>query len=176
MAERLDEALVESSLQALPHWTGDTASISRDVPVVGAEADELVRSMTEAGDAMDHHVDVERTDAGLRLVLSTHSAGGVTELDIAMASRIEDLVAQATGEPAEHVQHSIPAPPDEGEEPRSGPDVGRLHGEDAGEPLIGAASAGAGGPAVPLPSDEPYQPEPGVAQEQERPTVEDPDL
>jgi 4a-hydroxytetrahydrobiopterin dehydratase len=173
MPERLDGALVESSLQALPHWTGDTASISRIVQVVGSEADELLRSMAEAGDAMDHHVDTERTDTGLRIVLSTHSAGGVTELDIAMASRIEDLVAQATGVPAEHVQHSAPVPPEE--ESRARDRAGHLPGEEAGEPLIGAASAGSGGPAVPLPSAEPYQPEPGVAQEQEQPTVDDPD-
>jgi 4a-hydroxytetrahydrobiopterin dehydratase len=169
MPERLDQALVESTLRALPQWTGDTESISRTVPVVGPEADQLLQSMAEVGDAMDHHVDAERTDTGLRIVLTTHSAGGVTELDISMASRIEDLVAAATGEPAVHVQHSVPAPD---EEPPADDDAGR--GEDTG-PLIGAASAGSGGPAVPLPSDEPFQPEPGVAAEQERPTVDEPE-
>ena len=42
MPERLDQALVESSLRALPEWTGDVTSISRTVSVTDAQADELL--------------------------------------------------------------------------------------------------------------------------------------
>ncbi len=110
MPDRLDQAIVDSSLQALPEWTGDTLSISRTVPVTPDEADRLVASLDESARAMNHDPEVERGDGELRIVLTTHSAGGVTALDIAMASHINDLVAQATGGPAEHVHHAAPEP------------------------------------------------------------------
>ncbi len=169
MTDRLDEPLVTSSLKVLPHWTGDSTRISRSVLIAGTEAEQFLRALAESADAMNHHPEVEEGDGRLRISLSTHSAGGVTALDIAMASHIDDLVAQATGEPVERIHDAAPAPP---EDDSHGRNVLRPPNRDDEEPLIGAASGGAGGPAVALPSDEPGQPEPGVAEEQERPTVE----
>jgi 4a-hydroxytetrahydrobiopterin dehydratase len=108
MPERLDQALVESSLRALPEWTGDVTSISRTVSVTDAQADELLASLAESARAMNHDPDIDRTEGQLRIDLTTHSAGGVTSLDIAMASHINDLVAQATGGPAEHIPEVEP--------------------------------------------------------------------
>lgn len=102
MPERLDQKLVESSLRALPEWSGDTTAISRTVSVTDAQAEELLGSLAESARAMNHDPDIERSDGSLRIDLTTHSAGGVTALDIAMASHINDLVAHATGGPAEH--------------------------------------------------------------------------
>ena len=59
---------------------------------------------------MNHDPDLDRTEGQLRIDLTTHSAGGVTSLDIAMASHINDLVAQATGGPAEHIPAVEPEP------------------------------------------------------------------
>ena len=106
MPDRLDEALVESSLQALPHWSGGTAGIHRTVQATGAQADELVRLLAESAEAMGHQPQVVRTGTEVQIVLGTTSEGGVTSLDIAMASLIEDMVAQATGVPAEHIHHT----------------------------------------------------------------------
>ena len=107
---RLDQALVESSLQALPHWSGDTESISRTVPVTAGQAEQLLEAVATSAKAMNHDPEVEQTEGQVRFALTTHSAGGVTALDIAMASHINDLVAQATGVPAEHPQHAVPYP------------------------------------------------------------------
>jgi len=112
MPDRLDQALVESSLKALPHWSGDSESISWTVPVTAQQADELLAAVAESARAMNHDPDIERGEGQLRFVLTTHSSGGVTAMDIAMASRIDDLVAQATGIPAEHAHHAV-ADPDE---------------------------------------------------------------
>ena len=108
--DRLSPDLVQSSLQALPHWGGDADSISSTVPVTDAQADGLLAAVAESARAMNHDPDVERTPGELRIDLTTHSAGGVTALDIAMASHINDLVAHATGGPAEHVSHEVPEP------------------------------------------------------------------
>jgi 4a-hydroxytetrahydrobiopterin dehydratase len=122
MPDRLDQALVESSLEALPHWSGDTESISWTVPVTAQQADELLAAVAESAQAMNHDPDIERSAGHVRFVLTTHSAGGVTAMDIAMASRIDDLVAQATGIPAEHAHHSVAAPTEpDGAEPGSKP-------------------------------------------------------
>jgi 4a-hydroxytetrahydrobiopterin dehydratase len=110
MPERLDQALVESSLRALPDWTGDVTSISRTVSVTDAQADELLVMLAQSARAMNHDPDLDRTEGQLRIDLTTHSAGGVTSLDIAMASHINDLVAQATGGPAEHIPAVEPEP------------------------------------------------------------------
>jgi 4a-hydroxytetrahydrobiopterin dehydratase len=104
---RLDQALVESSLQALPQWSGDTESISRTVPVTAGQADQLLEAVAASAKAMNHDPAVEQTEGQVRFVLTTHSAGGVTALDVAMASHINDLVAQATGVPAEHPQRAV---------------------------------------------------------------------
>src|SRR6266571_3042367 len=86
MTDRLDEPLVTSSLKVLPHWTGDSTRISRSVLIAGTEAEQFLRALAESADAMNHHPEVEQGDGRLRISLSTHSAGGVTALDIAMAS------------------------------------------------------------------------------------------
>ena len=69
-----------AALSGLPAWSGDLRRISRPgslTPEVAAAADEL-----------DHHPVVE----GDRLVLWTHVRGCVTELDVALARRIDELL------------------------------------------------------------------------------------
>jgi 4a-hydroxytetrahydrobiopterin dehydratase len=105
MTDRLSPELVDSSLEALPHWSGDSTGIARTVEASPDDQTTFLASLAESATAMDHHPDVEHVGPDLRIVLTTHSAGGVTSQDIAMASVIEDLLAGATGEPAEHVHH-----------------------------------------------------------------------
>ena len=107
MPDRLDDVLVEDALQGLPSWSGDSRTITRSVDVSGPMADELVNRVAQTAEAMDHHPEVQITPAGLVFVLSTHSAEGVTVLDIALASTIEDLVSATTGQPAQHGEQDI---------------------------------------------------------------------
>jgi 4a-hydroxytetrahydrobiopterin dehydratase len=107
MPDRLDDVLVKDALHGLPAWTGDSRAITRTVEVDSAKADELVSAVAKTAEAMDHHPEVQITPAGLVFVLSTHSAEGVTVLDIALASTIEDLVSATTGQPAQHGEQDI---------------------------------------------------------------------
>jgi 4a-hydroxytetrahydrobiopterin dehydratase len=91
MATLLDEPLLQETLEALPGWTGDRTHISRDVHLPPAKDAALRAQVEQDADAMDHHPEVTRVDGGTRFVLSTHSEGGVTELDVALASRISDI-------------------------------------------------------------------------------------
>jgi 4a-hydroxytetrahydrobiopterin dehydratase len=90
MATLLDDGLVADAMTNLPDWTGDASRISRTVEV--DDPDALVAAVSEDADALDHHPVVDRNGAAVTFTLWTHSMGGVTELDIALASRINDHV------------------------------------------------------------------------------------
>jgi 4a-hydroxytetrahydrobiopterin dehydratase len=115
MATLLDDRLVADAMTNLDDWTGDATRISRTVRV--DDVDRLLAAVAEAADAADHHPEVQRDGDSVTFVLWTHSAGGVTELDIALASRIDDLVL--AGEDKERGPHGrvrsvAGAPTDEG--------------------------------------------------------------
>jgi 4a-hydroxytetrahydrobiopterin dehydratase len=103
--DRLAPDLVADALTALPAWSGDASAIERTVEVDDEAAQQLTASVAELGDSLRHHAHVERDAGAMRLVLRSDDAGGVTAVDVAMASRIDDLVADATGVPAEHPHH-----------------------------------------------------------------------
>ena len=42
---------------------------------------------------MDHHPDIDIRWRTLHLTLTTHSAGGVTQLDVELAHRIDEIAA-----------------------------------------------------------------------------------
>jgi len=90
MATLLDDNLVADALTGLSEWTGTHDRISRTVTVEDTES--LLTAVNEAADSLDHHPEISRDGNAVTFTLWTHSAGGVTELDIALASRIDDLV------------------------------------------------------------------------------------
>ena len=53
---------------------------------------ELRRQVSVDAGTMGHDPEVEAIDGGTRYTLTTHDEGGVTELDVMMASHISDLV------------------------------------------------------------------------------------
>ena len=97
MPTLLDDRLVADALTALTGWSGDAKRIVRTVPVSGAAAEELLAEVAQAADAMNHHPEVDRSGEAIVFGLRTHSAGGVTEYDIALVSRIDDLISKVTG-------------------------------------------------------------------------------
>jgi 4a-hydroxytetrahydrobiopterin dehydratase len=115
MATLLDDQLVTDAMENLDEWSGDAQRISRTVHI--DDVDGLLAAVAEAADAMDHHPQIERDGDAVTFVLWTHSAGGVTELDIALAARINDLVlaVQHVQRDAQGNLHSVVgAPTDEG--------------------------------------------------------------
>ena len=94
MAEPLDDVALAALGQRLPGWTVEGGSLVRDVeaPTFPA-AIEWVVMIAQAAESMDHHPDIDIRWRRLHLVLSTHSVGGrVTELDVALAERIDAIV------------------------------------------------------------------------------------
>ncbi|MCW2610416.1 MAG: 4a-hydroxytetrahydrobiopterin dehydratase [Actinomycetota bacterium] len=98
MPTLLDAALVGDALTRLTGWRGDTRGISRTLSLTDAQYGDFLERVKVTSDAMNHHADIARTGDEVVISLVTHSAGGVTEYDIALASRINDLARIARGE------------------------------------------------------------------------------
>jgi 4a-hydroxytetrahydrobiopterin dehydratase len=96
--DRYDAEQLAAELGRLPHWTGDTARISRTV-LLPAELDAVVRQRVMAvADEVDHHPVIEDVPGGSRYVLWTHVRDGVTELDIDLAGRIDVVLDRTINE------------------------------------------------------------------------------
>jgi 4a-hydroxytetrahydrobiopterin dehydratase len=82
-------------LQRLPDWslTTDGRGIRRELRMRDFDAAvELITRVARLAGEADHHPDIHLTDyRSLRLELSTHSAGGLTEKDFLLASQIDAL-------------------------------------------------------------------------------------
>jgi pterin-4a-carbinolamine dehydratase len=157
MPTRLTDALVTDALSALFDWTGDSTAISRTVALSPREAEELLRAVTETAESMRHRAGVLRAAGSVTFQLSTPAVGGVTVLDIMMASRIDDLVGMVTGQPVRHRYHRVLSV---ARDQTTGTEA-----DDLDEGILGVPSA-RGGIVGPMPSDEPGDPEPGVAERQ----------
>jgi 4a-hydroxytetrahydrobiopterin dehydratase len=96
MTTLLTAAEMAAGLAELPGWSGDSAGIERalSAPTV-LDGIRLVDAVAAAAEAADHHPDIDIRWRTVTFRLSTHSKGGVTDLDIALASEINRLAAGA---------------------------------------------------------------------------------
>ena len=90
---RLSDADIEERLAA-SEWRREGDSIVRDVERDGfTAAMALANAVAEAANAANHHPDIlVHGYKHVRLTLSTHSAGGITENDFALAGMIDGLI------------------------------------------------------------------------------------
>ena len=90
---RLSPDELSAALHDLPHWSGDGDGIRRTVELPSfREAVAAIVSIADVAEELDHHPDVDLRWRTLHLTLATHSAGGVTELDLGLARRIDALL------------------------------------------------------------------------------------
>ncbi len=90
---RLSPDELAVALSGLPLWSGDGEGIRRSVELPGfPDAVAALVRMAFVAEQLDHHPDVDLRWRTLHLTLVTHSAGGVTELDLELARRIDALL------------------------------------------------------------------------------------
>ncbi len=96
MSRPLNAEEIDRQLAELPGWEGDAAGVRRTytAPAFLAGVD-IVREVAVAAEEMDHHPDIDIRWRSLTFFLVTHSAGGVTQLDIELAHRIHDTATRA---------------------------------------------------------------------------------
>lgn len=95
MAKVLTAEAIEEALTSLDGWSGDAHAITRTVTAASfRQAVELVDAVAVAAEKVDHHPDIDIRYRTVTFRLCTHSADGVTALDIDLAERIDSLVAE----------------------------------------------------------------------------------
>ncbi|CAM3184788.1 4a-hydroxytetrahydrobiopterin dehydratase [Prescottella defluvii] len=96
MAELLSDTEIDSALTNLPTWRRDGDTLVRTVESASFPAAiALVDRVAEAAESMNHHPDIDIRWRRVTYSLATHSAGGLTSLDLELARRIDDLAASA---------------------------------------------------------------------------------
>jgi len=88
----LSEEEIRTGLRDLPGWeaTGDAVAKEFKLPTFRDAVAFVVRLSYEA-EARNHHPDVDLRYNKVKIVLSTHSEGGVTAKDLDLASAIDEV-------------------------------------------------------------------------------------
>lgn len=85
---------IASSLGGLDGWVYDGSVIAKEYrwPAF-ADAVSFVVRVAFAAESRNHHPDIDVRYNRVRLALATHSQGGVTDLDVELATEIERLAS-----------------------------------------------------------------------------------
>jgi len=97
MAELLDADSVRNAVAVLDGWEGGPDAIVRTVGLRSFPAAiAVVDRGAKVAENLDHHPDIYMRWRTLTFRCVTHSAGGVTMRDIALANRIDRILADAS--------------------------------------------------------------------------------
>jgi 4a-hydroxytetrahydrobiopterin dehydratase len=93
MSELLEEDELNSALRKSPEWEAEKKYIVRDFEFEEfMDGIDFVNSVSEIAEEAQHHPDITIKHTKVTLKLTTHDVGGVTDLDIELAQRIDNLV------------------------------------------------------------------------------------
>lgn len=88
----LSESEISAALATLPAWELADGRLTRQYRLAGfPEAVAFVVRLSYAAEAADHHPDLEIRYDRVRVTLSTHSEGGITAKDVALARIVDAL-------------------------------------------------------------------------------------
>jgi 4a-hydroxytetrahydrobiopterin dehydratase len=97
-SQLLSPRQVEEQLAGLPQWKLDGGAITRQLVFRNfREAIAFLTLIAFDAEEADHHPDVTIQYKRLNLSLSTHSAGGLTEKDFALAKKIDEAFRNGLG-------------------------------------------------------------------------------
>ena len=92
MSNVLTASEIEAALQNLPGWARHGSSIERVFQFNNfREAMEFVNKIAAAAEAANHHPDITINYSKVTLTLFSHDSGGVTQRDIRMAGKINEV-------------------------------------------------------------------------------------
>ena len=92
MSTILTRAELLELLQSLTGWTLSGNAIERTFEFSNfVEAMEFANRIAEAAEAVNHHPDITINYNKVKLALSSHDSGGVTQRDVRMASKINEI-------------------------------------------------------------------------------------
>ncbi len=86
---------IQKMTSDVPQWTLRESAIQREFQFGDfRSAIEFVNRVADLAEEEDHHPDILVFYSKVRLVLSTHKAGGLSQKDFAMARKIDRLTQQ----------------------------------------------------------------------------------
>lgn len=95
MTERLTHDEIDTALAALQGWRREDDCLTKDIPVTPDSYGWLSEAVHNEAAGLGRAPEIQRTDDGLRLRLSTREAGGVTAQDVELAARIDQVLSGA---------------------------------------------------------------------------------
>lgn len=89
----LQDKVLVAALDFLPGWTKDGNGLVKNFKFQNfREAMSAMLSISYEAEAINHHPEWSNVYNKLSIRLSTHDAGGITEKDIELAKRIENVL------------------------------------------------------------------------------------
>ena len=93
MSDLLGDKEINAALKKLPEWELEKGKLTRVVEFEDfMEAIDFVNLLAEVAEEEGHHPDIDIRYSRVTVALITHDAGGITEADLNMAQRVENLV------------------------------------------------------------------------------------
>lgn len=95
MPARLSDLEIQRALGSLPGWSrrGDVLTKTFSFPRFTDGIDFVVR-IAQLAEAANHHPDIDIRYTKITCMLTTHDAGGITQLDLDMAGEIDRAVGK----------------------------------------------------------------------------------
>jgi 4a-hydroxytetrahydrobiopterin dehydratase len=91
----LTKSEIDAALQTIPGWANTDAAIQRVFQFDDfAHAIEFVNRIATAAEAANHHPDILINYNKVTLTLVSHDSGGVTQRDIRMAGKINEVAGR----------------------------------------------------------------------------------
>lgn len=88
----LSQTEIEQKIQTLPQWQQSDQTLTRTFKFKGfVEAIAFVDKLVEPAEAAGHHPDLAISYNKVTVSLTTHDAGGLTQMDFDLAKTISDL-------------------------------------------------------------------------------------
>ncbi|MBC8128652.1 MAG: 4a-hydroxytetrahydrobiopterin dehydratase [Gloeobacteraceae cyanobacterium ES-bin-144] len=93
MSDLLEANDLTTALKKCPEWEYEKKSITRTVEFEEFnDAIDFVNDLAEIAEEAQHHPDITIRYTKVTIKLTSHDVGGVTELDIELAQRVDNLV------------------------------------------------------------------------------------
>ena len=94
MSKTLTDGDLQNALASLPGWSKTGIAIERKYEFKDfVEAMKFVNRIADAAEAAGHHPDIQIVYNRVTLQLTSHDSGGVTQRDVKMAGRINEISA-----------------------------------------------------------------------------------
>jgi 4a-hydroxytetrahydrobiopterin dehydratase len=94
---KLTDAQLQTALQTLPGWTVQDDKLHRDYQFADfAQAIGFITTAALGIEKMDHHPEWFNVYNKVRVDLTTHSSGGITQNDVDLAQLLEKIARKLT--------------------------------------------------------------------------------